>query len=128
MNYLKKLALAVIILAIPLFIVSCSDDDDDNGTSDKNIVEIAQGTPSLSILVDALVAANLTDALSGDGPFTVFAPSNAAFEKLDPEVLNTIISTPSLLTSLLQYHVAGAELTSDRLNGNCSDIIIRSNC
>ncbi len=50
MNYLKKLAMAVLILAIPLFIVSCSDDDDDNGTSDKNIVEIAQGTPSLSIL------------------------------------------------------------------------------
>jgi transforming growth factor-beta-induced protein len=123
MNYLKKLAMAVLILAIPLFIVSCSDDDDNNGTSDKNIVEIAQGTPSLSILVDALVAANLTDALSGDGPFTVFAPSNDAFGKLDPEVLNNIIATPSLLTSLLQYHVAGAELTSDRLNGTVQTLL-----
>ncbi len=70
-----------------------------------------------------MVAANLTDALSGDGPFTVFAPSNAAFEKLDPEVLNNIIATPSLLTSLLQYHVASAELTSDRLNGDVQTLL-----
>jgi transforming growth factor-beta-induced protein len=123
MNYFKKITMALLFMAIPLITLSCSDDDDDNGTSDKNIVEIAQATPSLSTLVDALVAANLTDALSGDGPFTVFAPSNAAFEKLDPELLNTIISTPSLLTSLLQYHVASAELTSDKLNGSVQTLL-----
>lgn len=123
MNYFKKITVAVLLMAIPLLSASCSDDDDDNGTSDKNIVEIAQGTPSLSTLVDALVAADLTDALSGDGPFTVFAPSNDAFAKLDPDVLNNIISTPSLLTSLLQYHVAGAELTSGQLNGTVQTLL-----
>ena len=91
MNYFRKITMAVLFMAIPLMITSCSDDDDDNGTSDKNIVEIAQATPELSTLVDALVAAELTDALSGTGPFTVFAPSNAAFAKLDADVLNNII-------------------------------------
>ena len=123
MNYFKKITVAVLLLAIPLLSFSCSDDDDDNGTSDKNIVEIAQGTASLSTLVDALERAGLTEALSGDGPFTVFAPSNDAFAKLDPDVLNNIISTPSLLTSLLQYHVVGAELTSDRLNGTVQTLL-----
>ena len=113
----------MLLMAIPLFTVSCSDDDDNNMSNDKNIVEIAQGTASLSTLVDALVAADLTETLSGDGPFTVFAPSNDAFAKLDPDVLNNIISTPSLLTSLLQYHVVGTELTSDRLNGTVQTLL-----
>ena len=52
---------------------------------DLNIVEIAQATPELSTLVDAIVAAGLDAALSGTGPFTVFAPTNAAFNKLDPD-------------------------------------------
>jgi len=123
MNYFKKITMAMMFLAIPLFIVSCSDDDDNNGTSDSNIVQIAQATPDLSTLVDALVAANLTEALSGPGPFTVFAPSNAAFAKLDPDILNNIIATPSLLTSLLTYHVASAELTSDVLNGSVQTLL-----
>lgn len=119
MNYLKRFTMAVLFLAIPLFTLSCDDDNDNmGGGNDRNIVEIAQQTDQLSTLVDALVAANLTDALSGDGPFTVFAPSNDAFAALDPETLNTIISTPSLLTALLQYHVVSGEVYSkDLTNG-----------
>ena len=125
MNYLKKITIALLFLAIPLFTLSCDDDDDDmGGTSDKNIVEIAQQTPELSTLVDALVAANLAGALSGDGPFTVFAPTNAAFQKLDPTTLNTIISTPSLLTALLQYHVVSGEVFSkDLSNGDVPTLL-----
>jgi len=119
MNYLKRITMAILFMSLPLLITSCNDDDDDmGGSSDKNIVEIAQDTPELSILVDALVAANLTDALSGDGPFTVFAPSNSAFQKLDAEVLNNIIANPALLTSLLQYHVVSGDVSSgDLTNG-----------
>lgn len=125
MNYLKKFTLAMLFLAIPFITVSCNDDDDDmGGTDEKNIVQIAQDTPELSTLVDALVAANLTGALSGDGPFTVFAPTNAAFQKLDPTTLNTIISTPSLLTALLQYHVVADEVFSNELsNGNVPTLL-----
>ena len=116
---IQKIALAILFIGLPLFITSCNDDDDDmGGTDDMNIVEIAQDTPELSILVDALIAANLTTALSGDGPFTVFAPSNSAFQKLDPEVLNNIIANPALLTSLLTYHVVSGDVGSgDLTNG-----------
>jgi len=120
MNYFKKITMSVLLMAIPLFSISCSDDDDNDngGNSGKTIVEVAQGIPELSTLVDAIVAAGLADALSGDGPFTVFAPTNAAFNKLDPEVLNNIIATPSLLTALLQYHVVSGEVSSgDLTNG-----------
>jgi len=118
MNYLKKITMAVLFMAIPLFTLSCSDDDDDNGTSDKNIVEIAQQTPDLSTLVGALVATGLDDALSGPGPYTVFAPTNAAFDKVDDDILNNIIANPALLTSLLQYHVvSGDVMSSDLTNG-----------
>lgn len=111
--------MAIIFLAIPLFTLSCDDDDDDmGGTDDMNIVEIAQDTPELSTLVGALVAADLTGALSGDGPFTVFAPTNAAFAAVDPETLNNIIANPALLTALLQYHVVSGDVTSgDLTNG-----------
>jgi transforming growth factor-beta-induced protein len=118
MNYLQKMTMTLLFIGLSLFITSCSDDDDNDKTSDKTIVQIAQQTPELSTLVDALVAANLTGVLSGDGPFTVFAPTNAAFAKLDPTTLNTIISTPSLLTALLQYHVVSGEVfSSDLSNG-----------
>ena len=116
MNYLKKLTWAVLIMAIPLLVISCSDDDDDNGSSSKNIVEVAQSSPELSILVDAIVAADLVGVLSSDGPFTVFAPTNAAFQAIPEETLNTILGNPALLTSLLQYHVVGGEKKSGDLS------------
>jgi len=105
-------------MAVPLLTVGCSDDDDNDngGNSKKTVVQVAQDNPELSTLVDAIVAADLVDALSGDGPFTVFAPSNSAFQKLDPDVLNNIIATPSLLTSLLQYHVVSGDVESGDLS------------
>ena len=107
--------MTIVMIALTLFVSSCNNDDDDDYEWEQNIVQIAQSDPNLSTLVDALVAANLTGVLSGDGPFTVFAPTNAAFAKLDPAILNNIISTPSLLTALLQYHVVSGSVTSDML-------------
>jgi transforming growth factor-beta-induced protein len=111
----QRLALIVFLLAMPFVISSCSDDDDDDNNRSKTITQIASETANLSTLYSALQASGLDDALDAGGPFTVFAPSNAAFAKLDPDELNTIISTPSLLVSLLQYHVVAAEVFSDDL-------------
>jgi len=111
----QRLALIVFLLAMPFVITSCSDDDDDDNNRSKTITEIASETANLSTLYAALQASGLDDALDAGGPFTVFAPSNDAFAKLDPDELNTIISTPSLLVSLLQYHVVAAEVFSDDL-------------
>lgn len=125
LKQIKKITVAILFMSIPLFMTSCDDDDDDmGGNDDMNIVEIAQKTPELSTLVDALVAANLTDALSGTGPFTVFAPTNAAFAKLDSETLNNIIANPALLTALLQYHVvSGDVMSTDLTNGPVQSLL-----
>jgi uncharacterized surface protein with fasciclin (FAS1) repeats len=76
--------------------------------TDKNIVQIAQGNPDFSILVEAVVAANLATTLSGTGPFTVFAPTNAAFADLLAELKLTkaaLLADTALLTKVLTYHV-----------------------
>jgi transforming growth factor-beta-induced protein len=85
----------------------------------KNIVQLAQATPALSTLVEAVVAANLTGTLSSVGPFTVFAPNNGAFAKLPAGVLATLLKPENMkqLTDLLLYHVvSGTVLASDLKN------------
>ena len=73
------------------------------------IVEIASANPDFSTLVTALKAADLVDTLSGDGPFTVFAPTNEAFAKLKTAVgeakFNAILANKEMLTRILTYHV-----------------------
>ena len=58
----------------------------------QNIVQVAQATPELRVLVDALIAGNLTGALSGPGPFTVVAPNNRAFDVLGRNVLDFVLN------------------------------------
>merc|ERR1719324_1488787 len=84
--------------------------------SAKNIVELAQATGSLSTLVDAVIAAELFDTLSGDGPFTVFAPTNDAFAALPEGTLEDLLlpENKETLTSILKYHVvSGTVLSTD---------------
>jgi uncharacterized surface protein with fasciclin (FAS1) repeats len=70
------------------------------------IVEAAVATPELSTLVSLVQAANLVGPLSGKGPLTVFAPTNAAFGKVPAPLLDLLGGNPDLLTSVLTYHVA----------------------
>jgi len=77
----------------------------------KNIVQLAESVKDLSTLVAALKAGNLTSALSGKGPFTVFAPTNEAFAKLPAEELKRLLEPQHIkeLDAVLEYHViAGA--------------------
>ena len=87
----------------------------------KNIVQVAQSLPDFSILVEAVVAAGLVDTLSGAGPFTVFAPNNAAFAALLGELKLTkeqLLANKPLLTAVLTYHVLPAKvLAADIRNG-----------
>ena len=76
--------------------------------ANKNIVQTAAATPALSILVEAVTAANLGATLSGTGPFTVFAPTNTAFAALLTELGITkaaLLADSALLTKVLTYHV-----------------------
>jgi transforming growth factor-beta-induced protein len=79
-------------------------------TEAKNIVELANATPNLSTLVTAVTRAGLTQTLSGPGPFTVFAPTNAAFNKLPAGTLNTLLGDPKALANVLKYHVVSGKV------------------
>lgn len=79
----------------------------------SNVVQLAQSIPSLSILVEAVVAADLAATLSGPGPFTVFAPTNDAFVALLGELGTTkdaLLKDKPLLTAVLTYHVLGSKV------------------
>jgi uncharacterized surface protein with fasciclin (FAS1) repeats len=85
--------------------------------ADKTIVQTAQANPDFSILVEAVVAAGLVDALNAPGPLTVFAPTDAAFADLLVELGVTkdqLLANTALLTDVLTYHVvAGRVLKAD---------------
>ena len=84
-----------------------------------NIVELAQATPELATLVQAVVAADLVDTLSAPGTFTVFAPTNAAFAALPAGVLDDLLKpeNKAALSDVLTYHVLGHEFKYDGSKG-----------
>jgi uncharacterized surface protein with fasciclin (FAS1) repeats len=77
--------------------------------------EIACGNPDFSILCDLVLLTELDEPLS-DGEFTVFAPTNAAFEALGNETINALLNDTATLTDILLYHVAEGVYTFDDLN------------
>jgi uncharacterized surface protein with fasciclin (FAS1) repeats len=109
------------VAAATTVLTACGSSDDHASTPvapAKNIVELAQATPDLSILVEAVVAADLATTLSGAGPFTVFAPTNAAFAALLGELGVTkeaLLANKTLLTAVLTYHVLGSKVESTQI-------------
>ena len=75
-----------------------------------SIVEIAVGNPDFETLVVALTAADLVDTLSGPGPFTVFAPTDAAFAALPEGTVAALLADIPTLTDILTYHVIAGEV------------------
>lgn len=82
------------------------------GTYDGDIVDIAAGNEDFSTLVTAVKAADLVDALKADGPVTVFAPTNAAFAKIDAATLETLLKPENKekLAAVLTYHVVAGKV------------------
>ena len=80
----------------------------------RNIVENAVNSKDHTTLVAAVKAAGLVDTLSGPGPFTVFAPTNAAFAKLPAGTVQTVLKPENrgLLTSILTYHVVSGRMSA----------------
>lgn len=75
------------------------------------IVEVAQGNPDFSTLVSAVTAADLGETLSGEGPYTVFAPTNAAFDALPEGTVETLTTEDTeQLGNILTYHVVPSEV------------------
>lgn len=86
---------------------------------DKNIIENAVNSADHTTLVAAVKAAGLVETLSGAGPFTVFAPTNAAFEKLPAGTVDNLLKPENkdTLTKILTCHVVAADAMSDAIKG-----------
>lgn len=80
------------------------------------VVDIVVNSPELNTLKTAVIAADLAGTLSGKGPFTVFAPTDKAFEALPDGVLDALIGNVSALQSILTYHVAASNISAPNLN------------
>jgi uncharacterized surface protein with fasciclin (FAS1) repeats len=85
--------------------------------SNGNIVKVASANPQFSTLVKALAAADLVDALQGTGPFTVFAPDNAAFAKLPAGTLEDLLkpANKAKLVAILKNHVVEGKVMAANL-------------
>ena len=85
-----------------------------NVTAQGTIVDVAVNNKDFSTLVTALKAADLVGALQGDGPFTVFAPTNDAFAKLDSKTLSSLLEEENkkVLANILTYHVVSGKLAA----------------
>jgi len=85
-----------------------------NVNAQGTIVDVAVNNKDFSTLVTALKAADLVGALQGDGPFTVFAPTNDAFGKLDSKTLSSLLEVENkkALANILTYHVVSGKLAA----------------
>ena len=85
-----------------------------NAKKQKDIVDTAAGNEAFSTLVAAVKAAGLVDTLKGEGPFTVFAPTNEAFEKLPEGTVESLLKPENKdkLTAILTYHVVAGKVTA----------------
>lgn len=116
------LILAVLFAAVTPFTTTSEDHDHDH----HNIVELASDTDALSTLVAAIKAAGLVETLEGDGPFTVFAPTNEAFEALPEGTLESLLleENRDLLVQILTYHVVpGKVMSSDLSDGMMAETV-----
>lgn len=104
---MKKLILTITTIAIFAFATKTT-------AQNQDIVDIAASNKSFSTLVTAVKAAGLVDALKGEGPLTVFAPTNDAFGKIDQNALSALLKpeNKSKLISVLTYHVIKGKLTA----------------
>jgi uncharacterized surface protein with fasciclin (FAS1) repeats len=83
--------------------------------SKTDIVDTAVAAGEFNTLAAALKEAGLVDTLKGPGPFTVFAPTDAAFAKIPPDQLNALLADKAKLTKVLTYHVVAGMVTSDQV-------------
>lgn len=92
--------------------------------SEPDIVDIASSNGNFNTLVAAVTAAGLVDTLKGDGPFTVFAPTDEAFAALPAGTVDTLLlpENKDQLVAILTYHVVPGAVTSDQLAGQHIDV------
>jgi uncharacterized surface protein with fasciclin (FAS1) repeats len=113
---------ALVVLAVPLVVAACGGGDEQAASpsptataseTPKDIVDTAVAAGDFTTLAQALTAAGLVETLKGEGPYTVFAPTDAAFADLPEGTVDTLLEDPKgQLTDILTYHVVPGEVMS----------------
>ena len=126
-----------VAIAAALTLAACGSDDEasedtvaedtvaEEVVADGDIVAVASGNPDFSTLVAALSAAGLVETLQGEGPFTVFAPTDAAFAALPEGLLEKLLLPENIavLTAILTYHVVpGKVMSTDVTAGDVATV------
>ncbi len=107
-TWIRRTALAAAVLALP----AVASAQDGAAKPSKDIVGVAIEAGSFTTLVAALKAAGLVETLQGKGPFTVFAPTDAAFAKLPKGTVEALLADKAQLTAILTYHVVPGKVTA----------------
>lgn len=135
MTFLRKSMLAVMMTGLVASTAFAGHHKDGEKKSYGTIVEVAAGNPDFSTLVAAVQAADLVDTLNSAGPFTVFAPTNAAFAKLPAGTVENLLKPENKdqLVAILTYHVVSGKVmaadvvkldTATTVNGAAADISV----
>ncbi|MFP4199820.1 MAG: fasciclin domain-containing protein [Clostridia bacterium] len=104
---MKKVAVVVLVLMLTMLLSANAFADEE-----ADIVDTAVAAGDFETLVTALTATGLDEALRGDGPFTVFAPTDEAFAALPEGTLEKLLDNPEILENVLLYHVVEGEVTA----------------
>jgi len=110
----KKLSIkTLIVAALMIAVLSFAFAEYKNEMENQNIVQTAIGAGQFKTLVAAVKAAGLVETLSGPGPFTVFAPTDEAFNKLPKGTVEALLMDKDKLTAILTYHVVSGKVLAD---------------
>lgn len=112
----RIITLALLVATMVLGVTGVASAAGKEARQSKNIVEVASGNKQFSTLVSLVAKAGLVETLSGPGPFTVMAPTNAAFNKIPKATLNAIANDHALLTQVLTYHVVSGKVTAKQVS------------
>jgi len=118
-----RLALSRRFVLLPMFVAACSlaglpvAASVQAQTATADIVDTAVAAGQFTTLAKALQAAGLVDTLKSGGPFTVFAPTDAAFAKLPAGTLDSLLANPSALKTVLTYHVVHGAVPASQVVG-----------
>jgi uncharacterized surface protein with fasciclin (FAS1) repeats len=107
---MKKLFTLAAVALIGVFSFSATGIKADDHAKQMDIVETAVAAENFTTLVTAVKAAGLVDALKGEGPFTVFAPTDEAFAKLPEGTVESLLKDKDKLTAVLTYHVVSGKV------------------
>lgn len=117
---MKRATLSVLLISTILMVGVClagsnSMDASKDASSAADIVDTAVAAGNFQTLVSAVEAAGLVDTLKGEGPFTVFAPTDEAFAKIPQDQLESLLANKTQLTAVLTYHVVAGKVMSTDL-------------